>query len=186
MTLSSLRVGRCADLVYPLLQNPWKADVRDEKARAWRDHDSHRLVSKLELERWRKGGKWYKVASAGWWLAVHGPGLMVGVWRSPLCLVLTVWPRWPCSRGVSFGAFPGGKSIRAPGGRDGPCSHSAICWSVLLRSDGTTDSKSSARVSFQSARTWFSKDGKFWFENQILPTKQKWRIFLKKGAESIK
>lgn len=26
-----------------------------------------------------------------------------------------------------FGAFPGGRSIRAPGGRDVPRSHSAIC-----------------------------------------------------------
>ena len=39
-------------------------------------------------------------------------------------LVLPVYPGWQGSKAESLGSVPGGKSIRAPGGRDVP--HSAI------------------------------------------------------------
>lgn len=46
------------------------------------------------------------------------------------CLVLAAHPGWPSSRATPLGAGPGGKSIRAPGGRDVKHSHSAIWWWV--------------------------------------------------------
>ena len=67
-------------------------------------------LQRLSRESWLQvGWKWGRVAVC-----------------APFRLVLAVHPVWLSSRDTPLGAGPGGKSIRAPGGRDVKHSHFTI------------------------------------------------------------